>query len=246
MKTISTYIAIFTFILININAKANNPNPNIPEGIIYQIAINNNDIYKANNVINEYITPTKLVIGAQEKFQFGKYKTYQSADSVRAILVIKGCANVTLYAYNNKVMIPVSEAIAIQYKEDMLAYNKIAKRDYTNISTKEVKYLLQVKNSGLKHYYSLAVPVNTPLTADLLLDKVNQEEILEINIDDKIYSIGHYSSFEEAVEARKDFISHDINDVFIMAQFTDDRINIDDAKHLTKGVEPIVTALAIK
>jgi len=246
MKTISIYIATFTFIIFNIKSFAANPNLNISEGVIYQLAINSNDIHKANSIINEYKAPNKLIIGAKEKFQFGKYKTYQIADSIRAVLVIKGCANVTVFAYNNRIMIPVSEAIAIQYKDDMLAFNKTVKRDHTNISIKEVKYLLQVKKSGLKHYYSLAVPVNTPITADLLLDKINQEEILEINIDDKIYSIGHYNSFEDAVEARKDFIKNNINDVFIMAQFTDNRINTDDALQLSKDVEPVVTALAIK
>ena len=123
---------------------------------------------------------------------------------------------------------------------------KTVKKVAKTITTKEVSYLLDVKKSGLQHYYSLAIPVTSVETVDLVLEEIGDEQVLEINIKDKLYSIGKYESFEEVIAARKQFIESEIFDVFIMAQITDQRINEDDSEQLALSIQTVVNELATK
>lgn len=119
---------------------------------------------------------------------------------------------------------------------------KVAK----TITTKEVNYLIEVQKSGLEHYYSLAIPVTAVETVDKILEEIDDEQVIEISLDDNLYSIGKYESFEEVIAARKKFIKDEIYDVFIMAQITDSRIEDEDANNLALSIQNVVNELAAK
>ena len=67
-----------------------------------------------------------------------------------------------------------------------------------------------------------------------------------MSLDDQLYSIGKYESFEEVIAARKQFIEGKIYDVFIMAQIVDDRINTEDSANLALTIQSVVNELAAK
>jgi len=244
MKTIYTYTTILAIILFNINIKANNPT--LPKGIIYQLTVKSNDIKKSKKVITEYHYLRKIMTKNSFEYQFGKYTSYKKASAAKLALEKVGCKNVRVLAYNNHILIPLTEAISLQYKkdylQDMTAHKKVAK----TITTKEVNYLLQVQESGLEHYYSLAIPVTSIETVDMILEEIDDEQVVEISVDNNLYSIGKYESFEEVIAARKQFIESEIFDVFIMAQITDDRINTEDTNNLALTIQTVVNELAAK
>ncbi len=244
MKTIYTYITIFTIILFNINLKANNPA--IPKGIVYQLTVKSTDINKSKKVISEYHYLRKIMTEGSFEYQFGKFTSYKKAEITKTALIDAGCSNVRILAYNNHILIPLTEAISIQYKADFLETRKEEKKVAKSITTKEVSYLLQVQQSGLQHYYSLAIPITSVETVDLILEEIDDEQIVEISIDENLYSIGKYGSFQEVIAARKQFIESKIYDVFIMAQITDDRINNEDTNNLALSIQSVVNELAAK
>jgi len=180
------------------------------------------------------------------EYQFGKYTSYKNVDSVKTLLIKVGCTNVSILAYNNHTLIPLTEAISIQYKANYLMERSEEKKIAKTITTKEVNYLLQVQQSGLKHYYSLAIPITSIETVDQILEKIDNEQVIEISVDDKLYSIGKYESFKEVIAARKQFIESEIFDVFIMAQITDDRLDKDDTNNLALTIQSVVNELAAK
>ncbi len=244
MKTLYTYTTIIAIILFNLNLKANNPN--IPNGIVYQLSIKSTDIKKSREVIVEYHYLRKVMTKGSFEYQFGKYTSYKEVDAVKNSLTKIGCTNVSILAYKNHILIPLTEAISMQYKEDYLNEKKSGKKVAKTITTKEVNYLLQVQESGLKHYYSLAIPVTSVETVDMILEEIDDEQVVEISIDNNLYSIGKYESFEDVIAARKQFIESEIFDVFIMAQITDDRINTEDTNNLALTIQTVVNELAAK
>ncbi|PCI96891.1 MAG: hypothetical protein COB15_08980 [Flavobacteriales bacterium] len=244
MKTISTTIILFTIILFNLNLKANNPA--IPKGIVYQLTVKSTDIAKSKKVITEYHYLRKVMTQGKFEYQFGKYTSYKEAEAAKSSLIRVGCSDVGILAYNNHILIPLTVAISIQYKADYLKERKTEKKLAKSITTNEVNYLLQVQQSGLKHYYSLAIPVTSIETVDLILEEIDDEQVIEISIDNNLYSIGKYSSFQEVIAARKQFIESEIFDVFIMAQITDDRINNEDTNNLALTIQNVVNELAAK
>jgi hypothetical protein len=244
MKTIYTYSTIIIIILFNLNAYANNPA--IPEGIVYQLTINSNDLSASKKVINEYTYLRKIMAKGSFQYQFGNYTSYENVKTVKNTLQNAGCRDVNILAYNNHILIPLSEAITIEYKSEYLSAKKTGEKVAKTITTKEVSYLLDVKKSGLQHYYSLAIPVTSIETVDLILEEIDNEQVLEISIDDKLYSIGKYESFEDVIAARKQFIESKIFDVFIMAQITDNRLEEDDTQNLALTIQTVVNELASK
>jgi hypothetical protein len=240
MKTIYTYIAVIATILFSINTKA--INPILPQGIIYQLEINSTEIEQSNTVMTEYLYLKKVMTDESFKYQFGKFNSFNNADSVRNLLLNAGCRSALVLAYNDRMSIPVAQAISFQYENKVTAKNKSAQ----TISSLEVNYLLEVKRSGLNHYYSLAVPVNSIDVVDKILEKIDDEQIIEINADENIYSIGRFETFEEVVAARKDYIEGENVDVFIMAQITDKRINNEDTNNLALTIQSVVNELASK
>ena len=244
MKTIYTYATIFAFILFNFNLKANNLI--IPDGIVYQLTVKSTDIKKSREVIKEYHYLRKVMTQKTLEYQFGKYPTFKKANSVKTLMLSVGCTGVKILAYNNHNLIPLTEAISLQYKEDILLNKKTNNKTAKNITTKEVNYLLQVQQSGLNHYYSLAIPVTSIETVDLILEEIDDEQVIEISLDDNLYSVGKYTSFKEVIDARKQFIESKIFDVFIMAQIIDNRINIEDSKNLALTIQTVVNELAAK
>ncbi len=244
MKTLYTYIIIFAIISFNLNLKANNPA--IQKGIVYQLTVKSNDITKSKQVISEYHYLRKIMTQGNFEYQFGKYTSYKEAETVKNALIKVGCSDVGVLAYNNHILIPLTEAISIQYKADYLKERSEEKKVAKTITTKEVNYLLNVQQSGLEHYYSLAIPVTSIETVDLILEKIDDEQVVEISIDDNLYSIGKYESFQEVIAARKQFIESEIYDVFIMAQITDDRINNEDTNNLALSIQNVVNELADK
>lgn len=244
MKTIYTYSTIIAIILFNLNVYANNPA--IPKGIVYQLTINSNDLSASKKIINEYTYLRKIMANDGLQYQFGNYISYDSVKKIKASLQEVGCSDVNILAYNNHILIPLSEAITIEYKNDYLNAKKTGEKVAKTITTKEVSYLLDVKKSGLQHYYSLAIPVTSIETVDLILEEIDDEQVLEISIDDKLYSIGKYESFEDVIAARKQFIESKIFDVFIMAQITDNRLEKDDTQNLALTIQSVVNELAAK
>lgn len=243
MKTIYTFSAIFILFLINTNMYANNPTT--PNGIVYQLTIKSTDLSSSKKVITEYPYLRKIMTEGSFQYQFGNYTTYESAKNIKSSLVNVGCTNVNILAYKNHILIPLSEAINIEYKSDFLAKKPVRKVAKT-ITTKEVSYLLDVKKSGLEHYYSLAIPVNSVETVDLILEEIDDEQVIEISVDDKLYSIGKYTSFDKVIAARKQFIESEIFDVFIMAQITDNRLDEEDTEQLALSIQTVVNELAAK
>ena len=69
-----------------------------------------------------------------------------------------------------------------------------------------------MQESGLEHYYSLAIPVTAIETVDLILEEIGDEQVVEISLDNNLYSIGKYKSFNEVIAARKQFIESEIFD----------------------------------
>ena len=243
MKALYTYILTATILLFNINLNANNPS--IPKGIVYQLSVKSTDITKSRKVVNEYPYLRKVMTAGNFYYQFGKYAQFTTVDSIKTLLTNVGCTEVDILAYHNHIEIPLSEAISMQYKDNML-HNNSTKKVAKTITTKEVNYLLQVQQSGLDHYYSLAIPITSIETVDRILEEIDDEQVIEISLDDNLYSIGKYTSFEEVIAARKQFIEDEIYDVFIMAQITDDRLEGDDANNLALTIQTVVNELAAK
>lgn len=244
MKTLHTYILTLAIALFNLSAQANNPT--LPTGIIYQLAVKSTDISKSRTVVHEYPYLRKVMTAGHFYYQFGKYTQFNEADSVKQLLEKTGCQSVNVLAYNNHTEISLSEAISLQYKDHMLAERNSHVKVAKTITTKEVNYLLQVRQSGLDHYYSLAIPINSIETVDRILEEIDDEQVVEISVDDNLYSIGRYVSFEEVIAARKKFIEDEIYDVFIMAQITDDRLESEDASNLALSIQSVVNELAAK
>jgi hypothetical protein len=243
MKNIFTYLLTFLFTLFIFNLKAENPS--IPSGIVYQLAVKSADIAKSRTVIHEYHYLRKIMTQDAFEYQFGKYTTFKKVDSVKTLLNNVGCKNVSILAYNNHILIPLTEAISMQYKADYLNNLASKKKVAKSITTKEVNYLLDVQKSGLGHYYSLAIPIRAIETVDLILEEIG-DELVEISVDNKLYSIGKYKTFAEVIAARKQYIEHEIYDVFIMAQITDDNINTEETNNLASTIQSVVNDLAAK
>jgi hypothetical protein len=244
MKNTFAYIATFIITLSNFNVNAENPT--IPNGVVYQLAVKSTDIAKSRTVIHEYHYLRKIMTQGDYEYQFGKYTTFKKVDSVKTLLYNAGCKNVSILAYNNHILIPLTEAISLQYKADYLNDLASKKKVAKSITTKEVNYLLDVQKSGLNHYYSLAIPITSIETVDMILEEIGDEQVLEISVDDKLYSIGKYNTFPEVIAARKQYIESKIYDVFIMAQITDDRINTEDTNNLALTIQSVVNDLAAK
>lgn len=243
MKTIiqSIALSICFFAFTTIEAF----NPNLPKGIIYQISLNSNDLQKSQTVINEYQYLTHIINNNTSTYTFGKYQSFSEVDSIKTLLNIAGCSTPNIIAYNDQIEISLAEAISFQYKNEMLTASASHQRKIgKEITNKEVKYLLDVQKSGLKHYYALAIPLNSVETVDKLLEQIDNEQIIEISTSDDIYSIGKYENFEDVLKARKQFIDGEINDVFIMAQITDERIEVDDLPNFALTIQNLVNDLA--
>jgi len=228
--------------LFNINLTANNSS--LPKGIIYQLVIQSTDIEKSNSVITEYHYLRKVMTKGKFQYQFGKFETFKAVSETKDELTRVGCKDVEILAYNNHMLISVSEAISLQYRENIIEERADGSRSPKTITTQEVNYLLQVQQSGLKHYFSLAIPINSVETVDRILEEIGNEQIIEISVDEKLYSIGKYENFKEVIAARKQFIEDEIYDVFIMAQITDDRINLEDTNNLALKIQSVVNELA--
>ncbi len=245
MKPLAKYtITIVLLIVFNI---VNAFNPNLPKGIIYQISLNSLDLQKSQDVIEEYHYLTNIIKDHSSTYVFGKYSSFSEVDSVKTLLEKNGCLNPQIIAYNDQMEISVAEAISLQYKSNMITAESIEeRRESKKISVQEVNYLLDVQKSGLKHYYALAIPVNSIETVDKLLEQLDNEQVIEISSDDDIFSIGRFENFEDVLKARKKFIDGEINDVFVMAQITDERIEIDDNQNFAVTIQNLVNNLADK
>ena len=242
MKPLTKYLAIALGFLTASNS--NGFNPNLPKGIVYQISLNSNDLQKSQTVITEYHYLTHVINNNSSTYIFGKFQHFSEVDSIQNLLKNIGC-NTNVIAYQNQIEIPLAEAISVQYKNDMLTEEASNQRKGSKkITVKEVNYLLDVQKSGLKHYYALAIPVNSIETVDKLLEQIDNEQIIEISTSDEIYSIGRYEKFEDVLNARKNFIDGDINDVFIMAQITDERIEVDETDNFAIIIQNLVNDLA--
>ncbi len=242
LYTSSIVIALFLLSSFAVNAN----NKSIPKGIVYQLSIKSTDIVKSKKVINEYHYLRKVMTNKGFFYQFGKYTHYTIADSVKTLLLNVGVKDIEVLAYSDHVAISLAEAISIQYKEDMVPQLTSHTKEAKIITTKEVNYLIQVQQSGLEHYYSLAIPVTSIETVDKILEELDDEQIIEISLDENLYSIGKYQSFNEVIAARKKFIQSEIYDVFIMAQITDDRLDGEDANKLASSIKSVVNELAAK
>lgn len=243
MKTLLTYLAVALLIASNVSVNAFNPN--LPKGIVYQLSLNSNDLQKSQAVIQEYPYLTRIIKDNSSVYIFGNYPSFASIDSVRTLLEKEGCAKLEVIAYKDQIEISVAEAISIQYKADMLTDEATEERtSIKKISTREVNYLLDVQRSGLKHYYALAIPVKSHETVDKLLEQIDNEQVIEISTDNDTYSIGRFEKFEDVMKARQKFISSDIKDVFIMAQITDEKIDLDDAQNFAITIQAMVNDLA--
>ncbi|MCB0409428.1 MAG: hypothetical protein KDD29_04365 [Flavobacteriales bacterium] len=245
MKPLTKYtITIVLLIVFNI---ANAFNPNLPKGIVYQISLNSLDLQKSQAVIEEYHYLTNIIKDRSSTYVFGKYSSFSEVDSVKTLLEKNGCLNPQIIAYHDQMEISVADAISIQYKSNMITAESIEERkESKKISVQEVNYLLDVQKSGLKHYYALAIPVNSIETVDKLLEQLDNEQVIEISSDDDIFSIGRFENFEDVLKARKKFIDGEINDVFVMAQITDERIEIDDTQNFAVTIQNLVNNLAEK
>lgn len=243
MKTLLTYLAVALLIASNVSVNAFNPN--LPKGIVYQLSLNSNDLQKSQAVIQEYSYLTRIIKDNSSVYIFGNYPSFAAIDSVRTLLEKEGCSKLEVIAYKDQIEISVAEAISIQYKADMLTDEATEERtSIKKISTREVNYLLDVQRSGLKHYYALAIPVKSHETVDKLLEQIDNEQVIEISTDNDTYSIGKFEKFEDVLKARQKFISSDIKDVFIMAQITDEKIDIDDAQNFAITIQAMVNDLA--
>lgn len=243
MKTLLTYLAVALLIASNVSVNAFNPN--LPKGIVYQLSLNSNDLQKSQAVIQEYPYLTRIIKDNSSVYIFGNYPSFASIDSVRTLLEKEGCTKLEVIAYKDQIEISVAEAISIQYKADMLTDEATEERtSIKKISTREVNYLLDVQRSGLKHYYALAIPVKSHETVDKLLEQIDNEQVIEISTDNDTYSIGRFEKFEDVMKARQKFISSDIKDVFIMAQITDEKIDLDDAQNFAITIQTMVNDLA--
>lgn len=243
MKTLATYLTIIMIIATSI--KTNAFNPNLPKGIVYQLCLNSNDLQKSQQVINEYPYLTHVIKETSSTYIFGNYSTFSTIDSLKTLLEQQGCTKIEVIAYKDQIEVSVAEAISINYKADMLNESTSEeRRDLKKISTREVNYLLDVQKSGLKHYYALAIPVRSIETVDKLLEQIDNEQIIEISSDNDIFSIGRYEKFEDVLKARQKFIGGNINDVFIMAQITDEKIEVDDYENFAITIQTMVNNLA--
>lgn len=243
MKTLLTYLAVALLIASNVSVNAFNPN--LPKGIVYQLSLNSNDLQKSQAVIQEYSYLTRIIKDNSSVYIFGNYPSFAAIDSVRTLLEKEGCSKLEVIAYKDQIEISVAEAISIQYKAEMLTDEATEERtSIKKISTREVNYLLDVQRSGLKHYYALAIPVKSHETVDKLLEQIDNEQVIEISTDNDTYSIGKFEKFEDVLKARQKFISGDIKDVFIMAQITDEKIDIDDAQNFAVTIQAMVNDLA--
>lgn len=243
MKTLLTYLAVALLIASNVSVNAFNPN--LPKGIVYQLSLNSNDLQKSQAVIQEYPYLTRIIKDNSSVYIFGNYPSFASIDSVRTLLEKEGCTKLEVIAYKDQIEISVAEAISVQYKADMLTDEATEERtNIKKISTREVNYLLDVQRSGLKHYYALAIPVKSHETVDKLLEQIDNEQVIEISTDNDTYSIGRFEKFEDVMKARQKFISSDIKDVFIMAQITDEKIDLDDAQNFAITIQAMVNDLA--
>lgn len=244
MKTLATTFIVIALLLLNGYTKATNPN--LPKGVIYQIEITAADIHKTTAVVDEYHYLLKTTLNDKEFFQFGKFTVFNDADDLKTKLITAGCENASIIAFNNQEEISVAEAINYQYKNTLLtAENKIVK-DADLISNVEANYLLQVQRSGLKHYYALAIPVTSVELVDKLFELIGNEKIMEINLEDNIYSIGNYATLEEVVLARKKYMNNEIENVYVMAQITDTRLTEQDTQNLALTIQLIMNGLASK
>lgn len=243
MKTLTSYLTI-TLLIVSTTI-SNAFNPNLPKGIVYQISLNGNDLQKSQQVINEYPYLTRIIKENSSVYIFGNYKSFSSIDSVKTLLEKEGCTKIEVIAYKDQNEISVAEAISINYKTEMLTNEATEERNgLKKISTREVNYLLDIQKSGLKHYYVLAIPVKSTDIVDKLLEQIGNEQVIEISTDNDIYSIGRFENFEEVLKARQKFIGGDIKDVFIMAQVTDEKIEMDDMNNFATIIQNMVNDLA--
>lgn len=242
MKNLALILSLIAFFTLSVKAS----NTNLPQGVVYQIEINAADIHKTKDVVDEYHYLRKITLNEKEFFQFGKFTSFNDADELKTKLVAVGCKNTSIVAFNNQEEISVADAISLQYKSTILTAENKMEKSADLISTIEVNYLLQVQRSGLQHYYALAIPVTSVDLVDKLLETIGDEQIVEINIEDNIYSIGKYETLEEVVLARKKYMENNIENVYVMAQITDDRLNEDETKNLALTIQSVMNGLAAK
>lgn len=248
MRSFIKYFIIIFSLLLAGQVQSSETKFSLPEGIIYQIVIDVNGIALSNKVIEQYHYASKSYIGKStfQLFQFGKYRNYSETDSVVLLLGKNGCKNIFVKAYLDGYSITIPEAIAFQYNIEIEAYINLTQPNTKSVYLQEVNYLVDVQNSQLKHYYSLAVLIKDPQNVDILLETLNTEKITLLDADENIYAIGRYTSFKDVVEARKLFIKNEVQHVYILAQFNDERINDDDKKELSNHIKPVISFLTPK
>lgn len=244
MKNLIQILSLIAFFTLIVPTKA--INTNLPQGIIYQIEINAADIHKTKSVVDEFHYLTKITLTNKEFFQFGKFTSFNEADELKVKLITAGCENASIIAFNNQEEISVAEAINYQYKNTLLTAENSTIKDADLISNVEANYLLQVQRSGLKHYYALAIPVTSVELVDKLFEIIGNEQVMEINLEDNIYSIGNYATLEEVVLVRKKYMNNEIENVYVMAQITDTRLTEQDTQNLALTIQSVMNGLASK
>jgi len=242
MKNLTLYIAfICSMMQLNMNAT----NSILPKGIIYQVSVNATEIELSKQVIYEYAYLSRVTDNNGIQYQFGNYTNFNQVDSVKNILIEVGCNSTSVLAFNNQEEISVAEAISLQYENKIYTQNQ-NKNDAQNFNKIEANYLLQIQKSGLKHFYTLAIPIQSTEIVDKILDEIGNDAIVNLNKENNIYTIGKYNSFKEVLAARKKYIGDKIDKVYIMAEIIDDRISPDDTSNLAIMIQSVVNNLASK
>jgi len=226
---------------LNMNAT----NSILPKGIIYQVSVNATEIELSKQVIYEYAYLSRVTDNNGIQYQFGNYTNFNQVDSVKNILIEVGCNSTSVLAFNNQEEISVAEAISLQYENKIYTQNQ-NKNDAQNFNKIEANYLLQIQKSGLKHFYTLAIPIQSTEIVDKILDEIGNDAIVNLNKENNIYTIGKYNSFKEVLAARKKYIGDKIDKVYIMAEIIDDRISPDDTSNLAIMIQSVVNNLASK
>ncbi len=238
MKNSIKYLALIICVTLGLNLKANNPK--LPKGIIYQIEIPSTEFNTSKQVISKYYYLRKLKSQHKIKYQFGKFISFNDANTVKLLLCKAGCKNAKIIAFNDKETIAVAQAISIQYTHQI-----ILSKVLSNTKNIEKDYLNQVKNAGLNHHFSLAIPLNSLEMLDKVLEKIGNTQIVAMSANNNIYKIGNFNSYQEAIAAKQQIVKTNTH-LFILAEVNDSKIPKNDANNIASIIQKVVNQLASK
>ena len=233
MKTLnaSTLVLTFAALIFSINTFASDiiRDSKQKKGLYYQIKLENqninDDMYNRFETVDQFITPK-----SDYNFRLGVFNNYKTAKNTAQTLEKEGFENLKIVAYFNKANISIEDAMV--FSNNQMKFEDNLSIDGNNISVEELNKLL-FQNAG---DMNLQYKVHLGMYAEKAEIPTFNTEVKVTTIETEqgfyTYTLGNFSTKEEAIKFRKQLVASGVNEAFVVPYFEEKRVSITLAQKL--------------